>query len=90
MVFLYPLVFSSGLRHDFSPNGNLYNRLPCNIDKDFCFYCIINLMLIHRFGVTGAAMANASDLILWNIVAMFFIKRYYDFYTVSWLWKQNN
>jgi O-antigen/teichoic acid export membrane protein len=47
-------------------------------------HCGINMILIPRFGMMGAAAANAMDLILWNLLAVFFIKRHHNFLTVAW------
>lgn len=43
---------------------------------------LINLVLIPRFGIEGAAIANAFSMILWNVVGTFYIKKTFGFYIV--------
>jgi O-antigen/teichoic acid export membrane protein len=45
-------------------------------------HCGITVLLIPRFGITGAALAGALDLVLWNLLAVFFIRRHNGFYTL--------
>ena len=41
---------------------------------------IVNLFLIPRYGIVGAAIANAISMIVWNIVGTAYIKRTFGFY----------
>jgi len=43
---------------------------------------LINLLLIPRYGIEGAAAANAISMILWNVIGAFYIKRTFGFYIV--------
>ncbi len=42
----------------------------------------INLYLIPRYGIGGAAIANAVSMILWNVIGAVYIKRTFGFYIV--------
>ncbi len=41
---------------------------------------IVNLFLIPRYGIVGAAIANAASMILWNIIGTIYIKKTFGFY----------
>ena len=43
---------------------------------------VINLFLIPRYGIVGAAAANAISMILWNVIGTFYIKKTFGFYIV--------
>lgn len=43
---------------------------------------LLNLILIPRFGIEGAAVANAVSMVAWNIVCTFYIKQKFGFYIV--------
>lgn len=41
---------------------------------------LINLLLVPAYGITGAAVANAVSMILWNIVGTVYIRKKFGFY----------
>jgi O-antigen/teichoic acid export membrane protein len=42
----------------------------------------MNLILVPKFGIEGAAVANAISMVLWNIIGTVYIKRTFGFYIV--------
>ena len=42
----------------------------------------MNLILVPKFGIEGAAIANAISMVLWNIIGTVYIKRTFGFYIV--------
>ncbi|MBX7141706.1 MAG: flippase [Chitinophagales bacterium] len=44
---------------------------------------ILDLILIPRFGIVGAACVNTFGVILMNMIPFFLIKKYYGFYTLD-------
>jgi O-antigen/teichoic acid export membrane protein len=42
---------------------------------------VLNLILIPRIGIIGAAIASAISLIVWNILSLIYIKRTFGFWT---------
>lgn len=44
---------------------------------------ILDLILIPRFGIVGAACVNTFGMILMNMIPFFLIKKYYGFYTLD-------
>lgn len=46
-----------------------------------CVNFILNIILIPRYGINGAAIATASSSILWNLLAIVYIYRQYGFLT---------
>jgi len=42
---------------------------------------ILNLILIPKYGVNGAAIASMSSLIVWNLSMVFVVKKKFGFYT---------
>ncbi|MFB6307411.1 MAG: flippase [Flavobacteriales bacterium] len=46
----------------------------------------LNLILIPIMGSQGAAIAFMVSILVWNIVAVFQIRRYYGFYTFGFVW----
>ena len=42
---------------------------------------VLNLILIPRFGIIGAAIASASSLIVWNFLAVIYIRKAFGFWT---------
>jgi len=41
---------------------------------------VLNMLLIPRFGIVGAALASFFSACLWNIVSLIYIRRKYGFY----------
>ena len=41
----------------------------------------LNIILIPKFGIEGAAMASASSLLLWNLSSVFYIYKQYHVLT---------
>lgn len=41
---------------------------------------IFNIILIPDYGITGAAFASMSSMILWNLLASFYVKRNFGFF----------
>ena len=50
---------------------------------------IINFVLccifIPRWGIIGAAIANAVNMLCWNLIASIYIKKHYNFWTIAFL-----
>jgi len=42
---------------------------------------VLNLFLIPKFGINGAALASMISLSLWNLIMVYFVKRKFGFYT---------
>tara|TARA_B100000795_G_scaffold195831_1_gene149963 strand:- start:1168 stop:2499 length:1332 start_codon:yes stop_codon:yes gene_type:complete len=42
---------------------------------------VLNLFLIPKFGINGAALASMISLSLWNLIMVYFVKREFGFYT---------
>ncbi|MBT3612117.1 MAG: flippase [Flavobacteriales bacterium] len=42
---------------------------------------VLNLFLIPKFGINGAAFASMISLSLWNLIMVYFVKREFGFYT---------
>ena len=42
---------------------------------------VLNIILIPRSGIIGAAIASASSLIIWNVLSLIFIKKRFGFWT---------
>jgi O-antigen/teichoic acid export membrane protein len=43
---------------------------------------LLNYILIPNYGIHGAAFASMLSVVLWNITAMFYIKKLYGFYII--------
>ncbi|HNE51119.1 MAG TPA: polysaccharide biosynthesis C-terminal domain-containing protein, partial [Chitinophagales bacterium] len=41
---------------------------------------VLNLLLVPKYGIEGAAAANAISMILWNVTGTFYIKKTFGFY----------
>ncbi len=48
---------------------------------------VLNFVLINKFGILGAALTTALTQAVGNLTAMFFVKKYYGFYTIAGIWK---
>jgi O-antigen/teichoic acid export membrane protein len=42
---------------------------------------LLNIILIPRIGMIGAAIASAISLIVWNVLSLIYIKRTFSFWT---------
>jgi len=42
---------------------------------------VLNLILIPKIGITGAAISSASSLIIWNLLSVIYIKKEFGFWT---------
>jgi O-antigen/teichoic acid export membrane protein len=42
---------------------------------------VLNLILIPKYGINGAAIASMSSLIVWNLSMIFVVKKKFGFYT---------
>lgn len=45
-----------------------------------CINILLNLFLVPKYGIEGAAAANAISMIVWNVIGTFYIKRTFGFY----------
>ena len=67
--------------------GNLLQMTGCqNIYASILIYAamlniVLNLILIPKFGINGAAIASMSSLVLWNVSMVFVVKKKFGFYT---------
>jgi O-antigen/teichoic acid export membrane protein len=43
----------------------------------------LNLILIPRYGIHGAALATMTSTIFWNVILMIYIHKVFDFWTIS-------
>ncbi|MCI4626596.1 MAG: flippase, partial [Candidatus Magnetoovum sp. WYHC-5] len=58
--------------------------------RNILFFCVIVSILLHvvlipHFGINGAAFSTAVGFILANLLAVFYIKQHYGFYTFAFL-----
>jgi O-antigen/teichoic acid export membrane protein len=42
---------------------------------------VLNLILIPKYGINGAAIASMSSLIVWNLSMVLVVKKKFGFYT---------
>lgn len=48
---------------------------------------VLNFLLIPKLGIDGAAIATMFATIFWNMLAVFFVYRYFKFLTLNYRWK---
>lgn len=49
---------------------------------------LLNLILIPKYGILGAAIATTTSTIIWNLLAVYFIKRYFNFISITLPWQK--
>jgi len=59
-------------------NQNIYARI---LLFGAILNVLLNLILIPRYGINGAAIASMSSLIVWNLSMVFVVKKKFGFYT---------
>ena len=47
-----------------------------------CVNIILNIVLIPKYGINGAAIASSISLILWNVISFSYIYRKYNISTI--------
>lgn len=64
-------------------NGTGYHKQFRNISfLGMAVNLIMNILLVPKFGILGAAIANSISMVLWNIVGTIYIKKRFGFYIV--------
>jgi len=48
---------------------------------------ILNVIMIPKYGLLGAALATALSMSMGNILGVFWVKKYYGFYTIKGIWR---
>ena len=48
---------------------------------------VLNAILIPKYGLIGAALATALSTSIGNILGVFWVKKYYGFYTIKGIWR---
>jgi O-antigen/teichoic acid export membrane protein len=62
-------------------NATGYHKQFRNISiAGACINIITNLLLIPRFGIEGAAISNATSMVLWNLIGTIYIRKKFGFF----------
>lgn len=48
---------------------------------------VLNAILIPKYGLLGAALATSLSMSIGNILGVFWVKKYYGFYTIQGIWR---